>query len=957
MKPRHRLLLSAIVLTVTLGSIFVWKSKVNEEFEDKEATSGVKGQLWSFWWARAYPDPTNITAKWMAAWEHEQALRMPDITTHPEARNYGNWTNLPFNNGPGGRILTLAIHPTNPNTVFAGSASGGIWKTTNGGTSWSHVPVNLPLLGVSSIIINGSDPNVLLAGTGEVYRNGNSNIGFNVWKARGTYGIGIIKSTDGGATWSQKLVKLNSELFGIQKLTFGHNGYDTVYACATDGLYRSIDGGETWSNIAIGKNYVTDVVINSGNTNEIMIAVGNLTDSDKGIYRTTNGKSGAPTWTKVTSGVPSSFTGLVRFAYAGGQTVYASFSNLGGDYIKRTGNFGTSWSDLTSSVITKFQHWCTNVIKLNPHNTNQMMLGGVELYRYTISSASLSSIHGSLHDDIHDVVWHPTNPEIVYVACDGGVYKSTTGGGGWSKINTGLEATQFYAPLGVSTTTANFFVGGLQDNGAWRYSGGTWTSMTWMGGDGTACAIKPGDNQIFLTSRDARGVYRTGNGGSTGDNVLAYWGFKGDSRTAFAAPIAFAPSSPSTVYCATDVLHKSDNNGISGSWTNAKLGNTPPYPATTPNNHIEQRHKTAIALAVSPTNANKLYVSTSPFAQYDNDVDNLYYNPPPNVLKSTNGESSFSSIKSNLPNAFVMDFAISATNDDSVFVAVGGYGHDHIWVTGNGGTTWTPISNGLPDVPFNAILIDKLNPNFLYAGSDMGIYVSNNRGQTWYAFSNGFDDVTMVYDLQMTADNKIVAATHGRGLWIGDRAENFPLPTQLVSFTGRQRNEYNELKWEVTDDKDAARYELERKIDDGSYKRIATIASRNSTNLTAYSYNDDIRNTGGTNYYYRLKIVDRDGSYKYSNVVVLKITRPAGVEVLGNPVSAESRLRITLTSPQPVLFKLYDSKGSLVRTSKVNAPQGSSMHPISMFGVLPKGHYTLEVITKNERFTKRLIAR
>jgi|ADGO01.1.fsa_nt_gi hypothetical protein len=86
MKPRHRLLLSAIVLTVTLGSIFVWKSKVNEEFEDKEATSGVKGQLWSFWWARAYPDPTNITAKWMAAWEHEQALRMPDITTHPEAQ-------------------------------------------------------------------------------------------------------------------------------------------------------------------------------------------------------------------------------------------------------------------------------------------------------------------------------------------------------------------------------------------------------------------------------------------------------------------------------------------------------------------------------------------------------------------------------------------------------------------------------------------------------------------------------------------------------------------------------------------------------------------------------------------------------------------------------------------------------------------------------------------------------
>src|SRR5690606_3080235 len=105
------------------------------------------------------------------------------------------------------------------------------------------------------------------------------------------------------------------------------------------------------------------------------------------------------------------------------------------------------------------------------------------------------------------------------------------------------------------------------------------------------------------------------------------------------------------------------------------------------------------------------------------------------------------------------------------------------------------------------------------------------------------------------------------------------------------------------------------------------------------------------------KIIDRDGSYLYSSVVLLKVTRPAGVEILGNPVTSATRLRLTVTDPQPVLFKLYDSKGSLVRSSKVDAPGGSSMHPISMFGILPKGHYTLEVITSSERFTKRLVAR
>src|SRR5690606_25325999 len=133
------------------------------------------------------------------------------------------------------------------------------------------------------------------------------------------------------------------------------------------------------------------------------------------------------------------------------------------------------------------------------------------------------------------------------------------------------------------------------------------------------------------------------------------------------------------------------------------------------------------------------------------------------------------------------------------------------------------LGNGLPDVPFNSILIDRLNPKFIYAGSDMGIYVSNNRGQSWFAFSNGFDDVTMVFDLQMTADNKIVAATYGRGLWIADRADNFPLPTQLLSVTGQRRNEFNELKWEVADDKDAMRYELERNVDNGNYIKVATI--------------------------------------------------------------------------------------------------------------------------------------
>ncbi|MBL0135729.1 MAG: hypothetical protein IPP79_18005 [Chitinophagaceae bacterium] len=120
----------------------------------------------------------------------------------------------------------------------------------------------------------------------------------------------------------------------------------------------------------------------------------------------------------------------------------------------------------------------------------------------------------------------------------------------------------------------------------------------------------------------------------------------------------------------------------------------------------------------------------------------------------------YSSVRSNLPDRFVMDFAISPTNDDSVFIAVGGFGTTHIWATGNGGASWTEIGAGLPDVPFNAVLLDPVDPNILYAGCDFGVFVSPDRGATWLDFNTGFWDATLVMDLQADASNRIVAATN-----------------------------------------------------------------------------------------------------------------------------------------------------------------------------------------------------
>src|SRR5690606_19731383 len=168
----------------------------------------------------------------------------------------GMWNSIGPSTTIGGRILTIAVDPSNNQKLFAGSASGGIWKSTNGGTSWTSVSTGFPVLGVSSIIIHPTNSNIIYAGTGEVYRIDSAgstpipgNTSFAVWKTRGTYGIGILKSTDGGNTWSQVMVKSTPEMFAIQSLRFDPSNPNTIYAAATDGLYRSTNSGSTWTKL------------------------------------------------------------------------------------------------------------------------------------------------------------------------------------------------------------------------------------------------------------------------------------------------------------------------------------------------------------------------------------------------------------------------------------------------------------------------------------------------------------------------------------------------------------------------------------------------------------------------------------------------------------------------------------------------------------------------------------
>jgi photosystem II stability/assembly factor-like uncharacterized protein len=918
----------------------------NREEEEAE-TSGIAGQMMYWFTARAYPDPYNLNDKFMKGWQEAEALRNQQLTTRRGRLMSGMWNSIGPSANIGGRILSIAIDPTNGSKLFAGSASGGMWKSTNGGTSWSSVTTNLPVLGVTSIIIHPTG-NIIYAGTGEVYRIDSTsgtpnpgNTGFAVWKTRGTYGIGILKSIDGGVTWAQVWVRSTSQLFGIQTLRFDPSDANTVYACATDGLYRSTDAGGTWTKI-LNLTYVSDVVINGSN---IVAAVGNLGNTVKGIYKSTNGGT---SWSKITLPASASgFQGYIKFGYlpSSANTIVATIgvSETASTELYRSTDFGSTWTGLGSSGHCSYQYWCAHDVAIDPSNTNHLLYAGVSTYSYTVGVGSNGAVGGGIHADVHDIQFDPTNSNIAFVCSDGGIYKSTNGGSTFNPINNGLAATQFYASIGVSKQDPNFIVGGLQDNYVYKTTNGgsTWTLVTSAVGDGSGCAVDPTNDQNVLISGDARRVYSSANRLTGLSLELGYLGGANDSRTAFASPLAISTSNPAVWYVGSDNLHKTTNSG--SSWN-----------ITTPGtNYIDALHKPAITLEISPINANKLYASTSNFAQFDNDADGLWLTSTPKVLKTTTGATPFTTIMGTganmLPDRFVMDFAISKTNDDSVFAAVGGFGTSHIYVTGDGGVNWYPKGTGLPDVPFNAVVFDPFNAKVIYAGGDLGVYVSPDRGNTWYDFNNGFWDAVQIMDLQTSADNQLIAATHGKGIFKGALFSG-TLPVAIVSFTGQTIINSNRLDWKVGQEIDVAYYELERSTDGNHFQKIATIQANNSGR---YKYEDAVSNT--TSYYYRLKIVDIDGTYKYSDIVYLKRALKNEFHVMDNPFNNDIRLQFSLAQNSKGQINLYNAEGKLVRKESANMSSGQFTYTMNNLSVLPAGVYFVEAIVNDQRWKEKLL--
>ena len=721
----------------------------------------------AFWTkSRAYPNTDIPDAAVFAAYEYDRKVFQAQKLRKPATNDV--WSAIgPHNRG--GRTLTIAFNPQNPNTIYAGSASGGLWRSWTAGIgpqAWERVPTGYPVLGVSSIAIVPNDSNTIYIGTGEVYNIAGARPGQVDRATRGTYGIGILKSSDGGQTWQKSLDWSYNQQRGVWAIKINPLNPNTVWAATTHGIYKTMDGGATWNRV-LDVPMGMDLVIHAVDTNIVVASMGNFESRGYGIYRTTDGGA---TWTKVVRGLPTVYRGKAMLAiYRDNPDIMmASFGNgfwpwdnQNKSWLCRSENAGESWSVVSTEDFSRWQGWFAHDVAIQPDDSSKVTVVGINVHQSVLEGSNLvkkstgtwyqgvvppegpEGPPSYVHVDLHDVVYHPTNPNIIYFATDGGVFRTVNGGLSFQSCNGGYQTTQFYNGFSSSVQDSNLAIGGLQDNSTVIYQGDPIWSVGHIGGDGGYAAVDPTNPDVLYGSYQFLNIRKSINGGKTWSNVTPPGG--NDRPVIFLAPFILAPSNPQILYAGRDIVYKSVNGGATWSATNSGKpvdGNLP-------------KGNPVVALAVSYQDPDVVYAATVPMEL-----------APAGVFRTLDGGATWENITGTLPDRFVTDLAVDPTNDQIVYITFSGFGTSHVFKTTDGGQTWQDIGGILPDVPTQAVIVDPEFPQHVYVGTDIGVYVSTDGGQSWSAFNDGLADPVLVFDLSISpANRKIRLASHGNGVF------------------------------------------------------------------------------------------------------------------------------------------------------------------------------------------------
>lgn len=710
-----------------------------------------------------------------------------------------------------GRITAITLHPAynggSNQTVYLGAAGGGVWRTTDNGASWTPLIDAENTLAVGDIAIDRTNPNIIYVATGAI---------------RAYYGSGLLKSTDGGATWNlltgptsatnpQRPAFINA---AMQRVALDPADPNTVYVVTSigdsssassaetevplgqRGVFKSTDGGANWILLdAGGNNGVesgTDVLLDPLNRDRVFVAFDGEDPGGGGIYVSVNG-GGA--WAKAVTGLPTTFKRITlaagpALAPSTNSTIYAAIGNAARNLIGifRSTDNGATWEAATLPQLGGQSEY-NLALKVDPNNANVVYYGtaanpandGGTFFRSLDGGQTWTDLSkgdgqtGGLHADTHAIAVSAANSNIVFTGNDGGIWRTgnatATEAVSWTNLNAGLSISQFQA-ISIHPTDPNFIVGGTQDNGSnRRTASNNWDNIA--EGDGGFAYIDQSNPQVlyhtYQNEKASYGPQLSTDGGATFSGVgcekcmAAPGNMNPDDRVGFYAPLnghpGFTGPSGNVIYFGTQRLYRSSNMG--STW----VGTGPSTDDFGQDLSKGQGRLSAI----------------TPHPQLDS-----LANPPGeivwvgasdgNIQVSTDvgkgaGASWMNVTGGPLPNRFITDIAVDARNRTTAIVTYSGFSSitpttpGHIFRTTDLGTTWTSIDGNLPDIPVNTVAIDPLLPDVIWIGTDIGGFQTSDGGATWVPMLNGLPKVPVFMLRYHLATRSLFAATHARGVY------------------------------------------------------------------------------------------------------------------------------------------------------------------------------------------------
>jgi len=717
-----------------------------------------------------------------------------------------------------GRVTAIALDPgyngTSNQTVYVGAAQGGVWRSTDNGTNWTPLLDNQPSLAVGAIAIDPTNPNVIYVGTGEGNRAGDT-----------YYGQGLLKSTDGGATWTQITGPISTTAPGLPSFincsflnieidpsnpstlyaatnigfTGGASGGNGIIAIGNRGIWKSTDSGANWRNLNPGNFDVdrsaTDVLIDPRKPQRVFAAILNV-----GIFRSDQG--GEPnTWTKLEGGWPATNTTNPTFtrielvsgppvAPSSESVVYAAFAAPSDDLlgIWRSTDGGNNWAKVTTPQASG-QASYNLALAVDPIDGNIVYYGTSANSANTSGTffrsknggqnwSDLSQGDGSdgLHADTHAIVVSPANHNLLFTGNDGGIWRTSNATDNvvtWKSLNPNLSITQFQS-IALHPSNPNFVIGGTQDNGTNLFTG----QLSWSlirGGDGGFTLIDQSNPQVLYHT-----FFNVNNSGGEraqiGPEISLNGGNTWTRRGCFGCSAQVGGFNPAdrVGFYAPMALH---TGFTSQSGNVVYLGTHRLY-------RSENQGTTWIGLGASAdgfgadlTQGNGRLSAIAAHPNRANGGEIVWAGASDGSVQVTtnagagSGATFTNATKAPLPNRFVTDIALDANNTQRAVVTFSGFSSvtaatpGHVFLTVNQGQTWTDISGNLPDVPVTSAAINPTNSNTIYIGTDLGVFQTTNGGGNWERLSNGMPRVAAFMVRYQASTNTLFAATHGRGVY------------------------------------------------------------------------------------------------------------------------------------------------------------------------------------------------